>query len=75
MIRKYVAERTGTAGRTVSYGAVAVELVGVNQRDEVHCLGYATVFLPSETMGRPVLPVPHADRPPYVPFEEYGRSG
>jgi hypothetical protein len=59
----------------VSYAAVAVEIVGLNQRDEVHCLGYATVFLPSATMGRPVLPVPHTDRPEYVPFEVHGRAG
>jgi hypothetical protein len=48
------------------------------QRDEVHCLGYATVFLPSATMGRPVLsvlPVPHPDRPAYVPFDVHGRAG
>jgi hypothetical protein len=75
VIRKYVAERTDAAGRTVSYAAAAVEIVGLNQRGEVHCLGYATVFLPSAAMGRPVLPVPHADRPEYVPFEVHGRAG
>ncbi|GLW96479.1 MaoC family dehydratase N-terminal domain-containing protein [Microtetraspora sp. NBRC 16547] len=75
VIRKYVAEKTDTAGRTVSYAAVAIEIVGLNQRDEVHCLGYATVFLPSAAMGQPVLPVPHADRPEYVPFDVHRRAG
>jgi hypothetical protein len=75
VIRKYVTEKTDAAGRTVSYAAVAVEIVGLNQRDEVHCLGYATVFLPSATTGQPVLPVPHTDRPEYVPFDVHGRAG
>lgn len=74
VIRKYVAERTDDEGRGASYGAAAVEIVGVNQRDEVHCLGYATVFLPSKTMGRPRLPVPHAERPEYVPFDVHRRA-
>ncbi len=70
VIRKYVADRAGEP-----YAAVAVEITGLDQREEVHCLGYATVFLPSRAMGRPALPVPHPERPEYVPFEDYGRAG
>lgn len=74
VIRKYVAEKTGDAGGTVPYAAVAVEITGRNQRDEVHCLGYGTVFLPSRTFGDPALPVPHPERPEYVPFDVHRRA-
>jgi hypothetical protein len=75
VIRKYVVERTDAAGRTVPYAAVAVEIVGLDQRDEVHCLGPATVFLPSATTGRLALPVPHADRPDTCRSTSHGRAG
>jgi hypothetical protein len=74
VIRKYVAERTDGDSETVRYPSVAVEIVGVNQCDEVHCLGFATVFLPSDALGALTLPVPHADRPAYVPFDEHRRA-
>lgn len=74
VIRKYIAERVNEAGRTVSYTSAAVEMVGLNQRDEVHTMGYATVFLPSAALGQPQLPVPHAERPEYVPFDGHRRA-
>jgi len=75
VIRKYLTERTYDDGRTVCYPAVAIEIVGRNQRDEIQCLGYATVFLPSAESGQPRLPVPHAERPGYVPFGVHRRAG
>jgi acyl dehydratase len=69
VIRKYVAEKSGTR-----YAAVAVEITGRNQLGEVHCLGYGTVFLPSRALGDPALPIPHPERPDYVPFEVHRRA-
>lgn len=74
VIRLYMAERSAGGSKTVRYPAVAVEIVGVNQRDEVHCLGYATVFLPSHEHGPLTFPVPHTEVPPYVPFDEHRRA-
>ncbi len=75
VIRKYVAEKTTAAGRTARYAAVAVEITGLNQRDEVHCLGYGTVLLPSKAFGDLTLPIPHPERPDYVPFDVHRSAG
>jgi hypothetical protein len=75
VIRKYLASKPGNGtGPTEPYPAVAVELEGRNQRDEVHCLGYATVFLPSTATGQLRLPIPHPERPAYVPFDVHRRA-
>ncbi|CAM5514878.1 FAS1-like dehydratase domain-containing protein [Streptomyces fumanus] len=74
VVRKYLAEKADDAGRTAVYAAVAVELVGTNQRGEVHCLGYATVLLPSHEHGAPQLPVLHPERPEYEPFDVHRRA-
>ncbi|MGH3696126.1 MAG: FAS1-like dehydratase domain-containing protein [Pseudonocardiaceae bacterium] len=74
VLRKYIAEKADDAGRSASYAAVAIEIVGTNQRDEVHCLGYATVVLPSRELGEPLLPVPHAERPDYVLFDVHRKA-
>jgi hypothetical protein len=69
--RKYIDEPTDDAGMRGSYAAVAIEITGTNQRGEVHCLGHATVYLSSRQFGLPQLPVPHAARPDYVPFDTH----
>ena len=74
VLRKYVSEETDGAGAGASYAAVAIEITGTNQLDEVHCLGYATVYLPSRTLGRPRLPVVHPARPDYVPFDVHRKA-
>ncbi|WP_432589628.1 hypothetical protein ABVG11_32635 [Streptomyces sp. HD1123-B1] len=74
VLRVHRAERSDDTGRTATYPAVAIEITGTNQRGEVHCLGYATVFLPSRTSGVPRLPVPHPERPGYEPFDVHRRA-
>lgn len=71
VLRKYVAEQADDAGSSTLYAAIAIEITGTNQRDEIHCLGYATLYLPSRELGSPRLPVPHSARPEYVPFDEH----
>lgn len=75
VLRKYVVEQSNGAGANASYAAVAIEITGTNQADEVHCLGYATVYLPSRTLGIPQLPVPCPARPEYVPFDTHRLAG
>lgn len=74
VLSKYVTEQGDGAGTTETYAAVRVEIVGSNQRGEVHCLGYATVYLPSREFGMPRLPVPHPARPEYVPFDVHRKA-
>lgn len=75
VLRKYIIEEANGAGASTSYAAVAIEITGTNQVDQVHCLGYATVYLPSRTLGPPRLPVPCVARPEYVPFDVHRRAG
>jgi hypothetical protein len=69
VLRKYIAEQSDGAGVSASYAAVAIEIRGTTQTDDVHCLGYATVYLPSKKLGHPCVPVPRPPRPDYVPFD------
>ncbi|GGK82084.1 FAS1-like dehydratase domain-containing protein [Mangrovihabitans endophyticus] len=72
--RKYRLDLADEHGRAAAYHAVAVEITGVNQRGEIHCLGYGSVLLPSRESGPPQLPLPHDDRPSYVPFDTHRRA-
>jgi acyl dehydratase len=74
VVRKYVAEKSDASGQLVRCPAVAIEIVGTNQRGEVHCLGYATVLLPSHEFGAIELPIPHPEHPDYVPFDVHRRA-
>jgi N-terminal half of MaoC dehydratase len=59
------------APRSANYHAVTVSLEGTNQLGELHCEGYATLYLPSREHGLPHLPIPHPARPLYVPFARH----
>ena len=71
VLRKYPVEQRDHAGTGHSYTAVAIKITGTDQTGEVQSLGYATVYLPSRSWGPPRLPVPHPDRPAYVPFDTH----
>lgn len=71
VMRTYVASASDDAGHRAQYGAVVVEITGRNQIGQVHCLGHATMYLPSRKFGPPELPVPHPARPAYVPFDQH----
>jgi hypothetical protein len=57
--------------RAVAYHAVTIRIEGTNQRGEIQSSGFGTVYLPSREDGPPELPVPHEQRPAFVPFKTH----
>ena len=53
------------------YYAVGIRIHGFNQIGEEQSPGTATVYLPSKKGGPVKLPIPHPEKPPYVPFETF----
>ena len=54
-----------------TYYAVGIRIHGFNQIGEEQSPGTATVYLPSREGGPIKLPIPHPEKPPYVPFETF----
>ena len=64
----------GAVPGEVEYCAVGIRIEGVKQTGEIHALGTATAYLPSRESGSVELPVPHAARPPYVPYDTFRKE-
>lgn len=67
-VAKKAVVREESAGVGATYAAVTTTIEGRNQVGEVHCHGFATLYLPSREHGFPRLPVTHDPSPPYVPL-------
>ena len=52
---------------------IGIEIRCTNQVGEMQCPGFATVYLPSREHGEVQLPIPHTEKPPFVPFETHRR--
>jgi acyl dehydratase len=79
VVKKYRVTETGIAGPggvpgEAEYCAVGIKYAGVNQLGEASSPGTATVYLSSREYGPVQLPIPHAPRPPYVPFDTHRRD-
>ncbi|MBM3924537.1 MAG: hypothetical protein FJ320_00885 [SAR202 cluster bacterium] len=64
------AEPGGVPGKA-TYHAVGIKINGTNQVGEPQAPGTATVYLPSREHGPVQLPIPHAARTPFVPYDTY----
>ncbi len=66
--------KPGGAPGSVEYHAVGIRIEGTNQVGQSQTQGSATVYLPSRKAGPVHLPIPHAAKPPYVPYETFYRD-
>jgi hypothetical protein len=84
VVKKYTVVEKGEAGiggvpGEVEYAAIDIKITQLNQVEENHAPGRATLYLPSRELGPVQLPIPHMARPPgdeiyskptpeYIPF-------
>ena len=64
-------DKSGGIPGEQEYYAVGIRIHGFNQIGEEQSPGTATVYLPSREGGAVKLPIPHPEKPPYVPFETF----
>ena len=60
-------------GKT-EYHAIGIKYQGLNQVGEAQVIGTGTVYLPSREAGPVQLPIPHPQRPAFVPYETFYRD-
>jgi hypothetical protein len=90
VVKKYKVTEKGEPGvggvpGEVEYAAVDIKINQLNQVEENHAPGRATIYLPSRELGLVQLPIPHMARPPgdeiyqeptpeYIPFPLFNRT-
>ncbi len=79
IVKKFKDVQEGESGQgavpgKTEYHAVGIKYQGLNQVGEAQVIGTGTVYLPSREAGPVQLPVPHAQRPAFVPYETFYRD-